>query len=90
MGKKPGVLEKHLPEQGWGIWEVSQGRVQEVKPEEAGWERRGSVWSLTRELTAVLQGKGLSRGAVRGPPLFSRPLASGQGAKEMKPGDQEV
>lgn len=75
-------LEKHFPDRGWGIGEVSEGRVPEVKPEEAGWERRGSVWSLTKELTAVLQGKDLSRGALGSPPLFSRALASGRGAKK--------
>lgn len=56
MGKKPGVLEKHLPDHGWGIWEESQDTVLEVKPEEAGRERRGSVCSLTKELNASRKG----------------------------------
>lgn len=56
VGKKPGVLEKHLRDHRWGIWEVSQDRVLEVKPEEAGRERRGSVCSLTKELNASRKG----------------------------------
>lgn len=79
MGKKPGVLEKHLPDHGWGIWEVSQGSVQEVKPEEAGWECRGSVCSLTKEMSVVLPGKGFEQGSNG---ELSKALASGQGAKK--------
>lgn len=56
---------------------MSQGRVQEVKPEEAGWELGGSVCSLTKELNTVLQGKGFEQGSTGESSLLSKALASG-------------
>lgn len=41
--------------------------MQEVKPEEARLECRGSVCSLTKEMSVVLPGKGFEQGNTREP-----------------------